>query len=866
MKSSPPAIFLILTLLPQAARAADAVALATVFDAIGARPLGPANMGGRIVDLAVVESRPATMYVASASGGIWKTVNNGATWTPIFDKQNVASMGAVVVAPSNPDIVWVGTGEANARNSVSWGNGVYRSTDAGKTWTHMGLPESHHIGRIAIHPTRPEIVYVAALGHLWGPNPERGLFKTEDAGKTWQHVLAINQDTGCIDVAIDPQQPDTVYAAAYQVRRDRFAGSNPVKECSASAGLFKSDNAGKTWTKMGGGLPNRPLGRCGLAIARQDPRILYAVVQTDKTNAGVPGQPAKAGADPAIGGIFRSGDRGVTWTKVNDLCPRAFYFGQIRIDPRDSQRIYVLGLPVYASKDGGKTFTANSKGIHLDQHALWIDPANSDHLVLGSDGGLYFSNDRGLNWEHIQNLPIAQFYGIAVDQQKPYRIYGGTQDCGTWGGLSATFSRDGVTLAHWRQVLGGDGFHCQVDPGRAEVVYAEGQWGNLFRLHLRTGAKISIRPKSTTKEAYRFNWNAPLALSPHQPRPLYFGGNCLFRSDNGGDKWEVISPDLTRGKPGASAGKGHALTTIAVSPVQADLVYTGSDDGRIHVLQKKTWTDLSANIPGVPADRWISCLECSHFAPGTAFVAIDRHRDGDRAPYLFKTADFGKTWQSLAKTLPAGEPVLVIREDSRNPQLLFCGTEFGLYASLDGGTNWHRMTNGLPTVPVHDLRIHPRDRELVVATHGRGLYVLDIAPLEELTAKVLVAGVHLFEVKPAIAFRYRPSSGLSGGRFYAAPNPPYGAVMHYYLRTAQNEPVQLTVTDSQGKAVAQLKGAREPGLHRAIWDLKLPGTGVRPTAKTGEYIIRLKPDGRELTRKFKVEAAPGAGERGATAQ
>lgn len=855
MKFAATGLFL-LAISVHATLAAEQDAPAGMLDAIAARPLGPANMGGRIVDLAVVENRPATIYVASASGGIWKTVNKGASWKPIFDQQNVASMGAIAVAPSNPDIVWVGTGEANARNSVSWGNGVYRSTNAGKTWKHMGLPESHHIGRIAIHPAKPETVYVAALGHLWGPNPERGLYKTDDAGKTWKHVLALNPDTGCIDVVIDPKDPDTVYAAAYQVRRDRFSGGNPATECGPAAGLYKSTNAGKTWTKLAGGLPKRPIGRCGLAIARQDPRILYAVVQTDKTIAKVPGQPARASTEADSGGIFRSPDRGATWTKVNDLCPRAFYFGQVRIDPKDSQRIYVLGLPIFFSKDGGKNFTASSKGIHLDQHALWIDPANSDHQILGNDGGLYFTTDRGVNWQHVRNLPIAQFYGIALDQQKPFRIFGGTQDCGTWGGLSASYSRDGVTLAHWKQILGGDGFQCQVDPNRAEVVYAEGQWGNLYRLHLRTGAKAKIQPQSKKKGDYRFNWNSPLALSPHKPNVLYFGANFLFRSDSGGDKWEVISPDLTRGKPGPSPDFGHTLTTIAVSPMQANLLYTGSDDGRIHIRQKDTWTELSANVPGVPADRCISCLECSHFAPGTAYLAIDRHRDDDRAPYLFKTIDFGKTWQPLARTLPAGGPVLVVREDSRNPDLLFCGTEYGLYASLDGGTTWQRMHNGLPTVAVHDLRIHPRDRELVVATHGRGLYVMDIAPLEELTPKLLAGLGHLFAVKPAQAFRYRPG-GAPGSYPFAAPNPPFGAVIHYYLPKAQAGPVQLTVTDAAGKPVAQLKGTREAGLHRVIWDLQLPGTGTRPLAKAGDYTAQLKIGGQELARKFKVEGGPG---------
>lgn len=831
---------------------------AQLLGSISARSLGPANMSGRITDLAVVESRPATMYVAAASGGVWKTVNNGATWTPVFDDQDVASIGAVAVVPSDPNIVWVGTGEANPRNSVSWGKGVYSSSDGGKTWAHLGLTETHHIGRIAIHPRYPAIVFVAALGHLWGPNKERGLYRTEDGGRTWEQVLFIDENTGCVDVAIDPANPDIVYAAAWQVRRDGFSGGNPATGFGPGSGLFRSQDGGKTWAKMTNGLPDRPMGRCGLSIYRKDPRIVYAVVQTDKTPTTIEGQPAKEGGNPETGGIFRSSDRGLTWKKLNDLCPRPFYYGKIRVDPSDDQWIWVLGIPMYVSRDGGRTFTNDgAPGVHPDNHALWIDPRDSEHLILGGDGGLSFTHDRGKTWEHLKNLPISQFYAVGVDQRKPYYVYGGLQDNGSWGGPSATRNLEGITLADWYRVLGGDGFVCKVDPTNYETVYAEAQYGALARVNIRLGGTAGIRPKvEKGAPVYRFNWNSPLVLSPHNPRTLYYGGNRVFRSVNRGDQWDVISPDLTRGKPGPSSNAGHTLTAIAESSLKPGLLYAGSDDGRIHVTRNggSLWTERTDQVPGLPTDRWITCLECSKFTEGTAYLTIDRHRNDDRAPYLFKTSDYGRTWQPLHSGLPAEGSVHVVREGMVNPNLLFAGTEFGLFGSLDGGTSWHALRNGLPVVPVHDLVIHPRDRELVVGTHGRGIYVMNTAPLEGMTAKTLAEDAHLFRVHPVTAFHYRRSRDLTGGRLFAVPNPPYGATIHYYLKTAASSPVQLSVTDSLGKPVATLPTNQEPGLHRVIWNLRAgspekPG----PAAPTGDYAVRLKIGDKELTQKVRVD-------------
>ncbi len=856
-------------LLPYSVRADAPAPEVRLLDGLVARPIGPANMGGRIVGLAVVEAHPATMYVATASGGLWKTTNNGTTWTAVFDHEATVALGDVAVAPSNPDIVWVGTGEANARNSVAWGDGVYRSLDGGKTWKNVGLKDSHHIGRIVIHPKDPDTVYVAALGHVWGPNKERGLYKTTDGGKTWNQVKFLDEETGFIDLAMDPGDPDILYAAAYRVRRDAFSGGYPVEQFGPLAGLYKTSDGGKTWKKLSKGLPEGQIGRCGLDIYRRDPRVVYAVVQSEKTRAAREtefGQPQKPNNDAATGGVFRSDDRGETWVKLNDLCPRAFYFSQIRLDPSDERRVYVAGITLHGSRDGGKTFqnTAGT-GTHADHHALWINPKDSDHLVLGNDGGLYFSFDRGLHWDHQNKMPIGQFYGVAVDMSKPYWVYGGLQDNGSWGGPSATRNVDGITASNWFRVLAMDGFHCQVDPTDANIVYAEGQYGLLTRCNVTTGEQVTIRPRPTAGQAeYRFNWSSPILLSPHDPKVVYFGGNYLFRSPNRGDRWEIISPDLTAGKPARVNDFGHTLTTIAESPLKAGILWTGSDDGRVYVSRDggKNCSDVSANVPGVPKERHISRIEASAHAEGTAFLAIDRHRNDDRKPYLFRTTDYGKTWESLSANLPADGPVYVVRQSSKNAELLFAGTEFGLFVSLDGDGRWQPLrgtgngtSEGLPTVAVHDLVIHPRDRELVIGTHGRSIYVMDVAPLEQLTPKALAEAAYLCDVKPVTALAMRATSGLRGGKLYAAPNPPAGAHVYYHLREGTKETVTLTITDAAGKKMTEIKGTADAGLHRIVWPLRAAGAmRVGAMVPAGEYVAKLRVGDRELTKKFRVEA------------
>jgi photosystem II stability/assembly factor-like uncharacterized protein len=815
-------------------------------------------MGGRVTAVAVVEKHPSIVYAAAASGGLWKSDDGGASWAPVFAREATVSLGDVAVAPSNPEVVWVGTGEANPRNSVSWGDGVYKSTDGGKTWKNMGLRETGHIGRVVIHPTNPDVVYVAALGRLWGPSRERGLYKTADGGRTWQHAKFLDADTGFIDLAMDPADPSTLYAAAYRVRRGPFAGNEPAEQFGPAAGLYKTLDGGKSWRKLAGGLPERPLGRCGLCVCRKDPRVLYAVVQTDKTallRKDEWGQPARTNDRAETGGLFRSADRGETWVKVNDICPRPFYFSQVRADPNDDRLVYVLGVRLHVSRDGGRTFDDRdaAASVHADLHALWINPKDSNHLVLGSDGGVSSSHSRGAAWEPVTSLPIGQFYAAAVDMRRPYRVYGGLQDNGTWGGPSRTHDEEGITAGDWLSVLGMDGFHCQADPVEADVLYAEGQWGDLRRVKVSTRESARIRPQpSRGAPEYRFNWSAPILLSPHDRRTLYFGGNHVFRSRDRGDHWETISPDLTHGRPGRSADTGHTITVLTESPLRAGLLWVGSDDGRVHVTRNGggDWADVSARIPGVPQERWVSRIECSHFAEGTAYLALDRHRNDDRRPYLFRTTDCGATWEPLMRTLPPEGPVHVVRESSRNQDLLFAGTEFGLFVSLDRGAAWHRL-RGLPTVAVHDLVIHPRDRELVIATHGRSLYVMDVAPLEEMTAEVLAVPAHLFAIRPATTFESCKASGLGGVRGYAAPNPPYGALVHYHLREKAAGPVRLTITDERGKTVFTAEGPAEAGLQRLTWSLRTP---AGKEAAPGEYLAHLRVAGRLLSRRFRVEA------------
>jgi len=833
------------------------------------RCIGPANMGGRIDDFAVVERNPDIIYVGTASGGVWKTTNKGVTWEPIFNDQSTSTIGDVTVAPSNPDIIWVGTGEPNNRQSSSWGNGVYRSTDGGNTWKNMGLRDTHHIGRIVIHPTNPDIVYVAGLGHLWGPNKERGLFKTADGGKTWANILFIDENTGCVDVAIDLESPNTLYAAAYQRRRRGwgFNGGGP------GSGLYKTTDGGETWVRLTNGLPSGIIGRIGISIYNSNPNIVYVVVEHKQ------------------GGVFRSEDKGLAWKKMSSTNPRPMYYSKIRIDPNNDQRIWVLGASMYVSEDGGKTFrTDYVRRIHGDHHAMWINPSNSNHMIVGSDGGIYFSYDRGKTWDFVNSLPLGQFYEIGFDMRKPYYIYGGLQDNGTWGGPSATWYRQGITNDEWIRIGGGDGFYTQVDPTDHTIIYAESQNGNLFRFDLKTGESKSIRPEpENEKDVYRFNWNSPILISPHDPKTLYYGGNKLFISKDKGETWEATI-DLTTqqdreklplmgvlpDKKTLSRHDGIAfygdITTVSESPLKEGLIYVGTDDGNLQVSKDggKTWKNVIGKIPGIPKNTYVSRVVASYFNEGTAYATLDGHRNDDFKPYVFMTSDYGESWKNISSNLPLGSTVNVIREHPRNPNLLFIGTERGAYFSIDKGRKWIKFKSNFPIVPVDDIAIHPRENDLIFGTHGRSIWILDdITSLEQLSEEVLASSSYLFDIRPAIIFNPFYHKGNLGHKVFVAPNPPFGAIISHFLKEKAKEDVKIIIQDSEGRQIRELKGSKEEGINRITWDLRY---GPPPTADEGQmrrrframgpfvlpgtYEVILKAGDQEVRKEVKVEGDP----------
>ena len=703
------------------------------------RSIGPASMGGRLDDIAVVESDPRIIYIGSAAGGLFKTINGGISWEALFENQPNPSIGDIAIAPSNPSVVYIGTGEANNRQSSSWGNGVYKTMDAGATWTHLGLDETHHIGRIVVHPTDPNILYVAALGDLWGPNKERGVYKSTDGGATWSQTLYVNENTGVSDIAIDWQSPNILYATTYQHRRTVFGynGGGP------GSGLYRSTDGGSHWTKLAGGLPtNGDVGRCGLDIYRKNTNIVYALIQ-----------------HATRGGVYRSEDKGVTWTRMSDTDPRPSYFSQIRVDPNNDLRIWMGGVNIYFSEDGGRNFVQTRfERVHSDVHAIWIDPNNSDHILSGNDGGIWLTYDSGRSWRHLNNVAIAQFYEVAYDFQKPYHVCGGLQDNYSWCGPSSTTQQDGIGNEDWITVEGGDGFYNRIDPTDPNIIYAESQDGNLSRRDLRTSENKSIRPQEDNDQAprYRFQWNSPLMISPHDPKTIYYGGNHLFKSTDRGDTWVRLGEDLTTNadrnkmtilgkeitRDTLSRHDGVAawpcITAIAESPVKAGVLWVGTDDGNVQMSNDggKTWSNVVSHITGLPKGGYVSRIEPSYKDPGTAYITFDNHRSADYAIYIFMTKNYGDSFSKITSGIPpeAGT-VHVIREDPVNMNLLFAGTEFGMFVTFDRGASWHRMKNGLPTVPVFDIQIHPREHDLILATHGRAVWIMDnITALEQMTS------------------------------------------------------------------------------------------------------------------------------------
>jgi photosystem II stability/assembly factor-like uncharacterized protein len=846
---------------------------------VSARAIGPANMGGRVSDLAVRADRPSTFYVALGTGGLMKTTNAGTTWGAVFEKEAVASIGAVALSPQNASIVWVGTGEANSRNSSSWGNGVYRSDDAGGSWKHLGLEATHNIGRIVPDPSDSNLVHVAALGRLWGENPERGVFRTTDGGRTWAHTLRADARTGAVDLVMAPGDPSTLYAAMYTRLRTPWS----YQSGSESGGIFRSRDRGRTWQKLAGGLPKRT-GRIGLAVCSSKPGSLFAVVESDE-GGSIDDFESKSRS----GGVFRSDDRGDTWTRLSPHTPRPFYFSQIRVQPDNDQRVYLLGFDLYVSDDGGRTFRAGgARNLHPDLHAMWIHPADGDHLLLGTDGGVYQTYDRGRAWDFLNNMAAGEFYNVAVDLGDPYRVCGGLQDNQAWCGPSRTrLSRESwldessteqnaILNDHWFCLGGGDGFHVAIDPENRDLIYHESQGGYLIRTDLSTGVRRMLRPSPKEGEArFRFNWNTPFVLSPHDPSVLWMGGNHVFRLYQRGERWQRVSPDLTTNDPvksatiGSSAETHCTIVTLDESPRVAGVLWVGTDDGKVWVSRDAgaSWSDLTKNLKAPPG-LYVSRIVASHHEDGGAYVAIDGHRSDRFEPLVFATRDHGKTWRSIVGDLPKNGPVKVIRESSANPKLLFAGTEFGLFTSLDGGGHWLKLDNGLPTVAVDDLVIHPRERDLVVATHGRSIYVVDdISGLEQWTAESMAQPVSFFTPRPATAYHTTTLSGIWGQRMYSGKNPAFGAYFNYYVKDFTGDGVSITVKDSTGATVRRLSGPGTPGFQRAVWDLQSEPlerierpewTGQPAFVAAGKYRVTLSMGSTTIERTLEVRHAPGA--------
>ncbi|HBL29368.1 MAG TPA: hypothetical protein DD490_21255 [Acidobacteria bacterium] len=771
-----------------------------------ARAIGPAAMSGRI---AVVEGwarDPNLVWVGTAGGGVWKSVNGGLTWTPVFDTQPVASIGALAIDPNNPDVVWVGTGEGNPRNSVSVGEGVFKTLDGGRTWRRLGLEKTERVSRIILHPTDPRVAWVAALGEAWGENPERGVYKTEDGGATWQRVLFVDEKTGAADLAIDPQNPNKLFAALWDYRRQPWA----FRSGGPGSGLYLTHDGGTTWRRLteADGLPKGDLGRIGVAIARSDARIVYALVEAEKNV------------------LLRSTDGGQSFKAVNTeatVSPRPFYYADLRVDPADPNRIYRLASALDVSTDGGKSFSslAGFRAVHPDHHAMWIDPAEPRRILNGNDGGVFVSGDRGATWRFVGDLPVAQLYHVRVDMDRPYNVYGGMQDNGSWRGPNTVWEGGGIRHHHWNEVGFGDGFDVAPDPRDSKRGYALSQGGDLIRWNLYTGERKDVQPAPREGEELRFNWNAAFALDPFEPDTIYLGSQFVHKSADRGETWTVISPDLTTNKKEwqdrntggltldvSGAENFTTLVALAPSPRARGVLWAGSDDGRLHVTRDggATWTSVEKNLPGVPANTYIPHVEASPFDAATAFVVLDNHRRSDMTPYVYKTTDYGRTWTSLATRKLRGYALRLV-QDLKDPDLLFLGTEVGLWVSFDGGKEWTQWTHGVPTTSVMDLVIHPREEDLVLGTHGRAFFVLDdVRPLREMSEAVQKKPLHLFPIPDAQQYRQAQGAGerFPGNGDFRGENRPYGALLTFSL----NAP-GLAHPDAETEKARKEKEARE---------------------------------------------------------
>jgi len=840
------------------------------FSALEFRALGPALMSGRVGDFAVDPRNKAHWYVAVCSGNVWETRNNGTTFEPIFDDQGSYSIGCVTLDPSSPNTVWVGTGENNSQRSVSYGDGVYRSLDGGKTWKNMGLKESMHIGEILVHPANGDIVYVAAMGPLWGPGGDRGLYKTTDGGETWNKVLEIDENTGVVSIEMDPRDPDVLYAASYQRRRHTWTLING----GPGSGVWKTTDGGATWREINKGLPGGDKGRIGLAVAPKRPDTVYAIVEAvgDK------------------GGFYRSTDMGENWQRMNDyVAGSPQYYQEIFVDPADADRVYSVDTYFHVTEDGGKTWSrVPIENKHVDDHAVWIDPDDSDHLLVGCDGGIYETWDRCANWRFLPNLPVTQFYKLAIDDDTPfYNVYGGTQDNNTQGGPTRTNSRQGISNRDWFITVGGDGFEPAVEPGNPDIVYSQSQYGNLSRYERRSGEAIDIQPQPAAGEALRWNWDSALIISPHSPTRLYFGSQRLFRSDDRGDSWTAISEDLSRNVDRNKLevmGRVWGVDTVAKnmstsfygnivaldeSPLEEGVLFVGTDDGLIQVTRDggEIW-QKHEDFGGVPEHAYVHSVTASLFEKGTVYACFDLRKQNDLKPYVRVSRDYGKTWQNITGDLPERGTAYCLRQDDVDRDLLFVGTEFGVFFTVDGGQKWTQLKAGLPVIKVPDMDIQRREHDLVIATFGRGFYVLDdYTPLRGLRPADLEQDAFLLApARPAL--RYIPERTLGwgekasqGASFFTAENPPFGAVFTYYLKDGiqtlteqrhekekelveaekpvyypswdelraeerEEKPVVLlTISDADGNVVRRITGPVGKGLHRVVWDLRLPGAG-----------------------------------------
>ncbi len=841
-----------------------------IFENLSWRSIGPAVMGGRTVDIEVVEDEPWIIYAAIGPSGVWKTENNGITWEPVFHKENTVSVGDIAVSQINPDVIWVGTGEATSRNSVTIGDGVYKSTDGGKTWENMGLKDTRHISRIVIDKNNPETVYVAALGHLWGKNEERGLYKTTDGGENWEKVLYVNESTGIADLVIDPSNSLILYAAAWDYQRYPyyFYSGGP------GSGIYKTEDSGKTWKRLVKDLPEGIMGRIGLDVSRSSPNVVYALIEHED------------------GGIWRSEDKGTSWERMCDnktyiqVNFRPFYYSQIRVDPTDDRVVYVFSGGLYVSKDKGQKFRAISSGTHPDHHALWIDPHNPQHLIDGNDGGIDISYDQGKNWQPIKHMALAEVYQVGYDMRDPYYVYCGLQDNGVWGGPSNSLDSGGIINEHWNSVGGGDGFYCEVDPTDYNIVYGNSQMNGLYRYNLEIDRSKDIKPKAALDEPpYRFNWNSPVFISPHDHKTIYTGGNYLFKSPDQGYSWEIVSPDLSTNDPNKLKDSGGLITadntgaevhctiyTIAESPLEQGVIWCGTDDGNVQITKDggKNWKNVVENIPNLPPHTWCTRIEASHFEVGTAYAAFDGHRSDDYSTYLYKTTDFGETWTPIKGNLPFGW-IHVVREDLRNKNLLFVGMEFGIYASLDGGKSWFSLKNNLPTVAVRDIAVHPRDNDLIIGTHGRGIWIMDdIRPLQEMTEEILDKPYHIFSIRAA-AKHFISSKGDSySGPVYTGENPGYGLGIHIYFKDQPKGKNIISIKNQDGEEFYQIRVLNKKGVRSYVWNLqftprtedgepvKTGGLGMvaLPQVSSGEYEIELSVGDEILKQKAEVKPDP----------